>query len=211
MKYKICLVLLFLFSFSLCNIGAYVDKKTSNDIENCINKVCDFCENGVKVEYKKKGNINKEIIQLKEKIANLYPEDDISICNNEINVSNDKKSIHALVYKEKNNISVEIELINKDKVNKLSILMQELTQLQDKKAMDIRYFQYVKGKINNVEDIKFNIKDAMKIKNIDTLNVHNGYVGKGNLYNGERVNFAISTYNTGTYLVIGTPIIFATY
>ena len=89
--------------------------------------------------------------------------------------------------------------------------MKELTELQTKCAKDIRYFQYIKGKINNKNITIDKIKKIQEMKNINTLDIHNGYVGTANLYNGERVNFSVCTYNTGSYLVIGTPVIFTTY
>ena len=52
---------------------------------------------------------------------------------------------------------------------------------------------------------------SQNIKDINALDIHNGYVGTAKLQDGERVNFAVSNYDKGTYLVIGTPIIFSTY
>ena len=43
------------------------------------------------------------------------------------------------------------------------------------------------------------------------LDLNNGYTGRGYCSDGEKINFAISNYNTGAYIIIGTPIIFATY
>jgi hypothetical protein len=49
------------------------------------------------------------------------------------------------------------------------------------------------------------------IENIQLLNINNGYTGTGYLSNGDKVNFALSKYDTGSHIIIGTPIIFATY
>jgi hypothetical protein len=49
------------------------------------------------------------------------------------------------------------------------------------------------------------------IRKINILKINNGYTGTGYLSNGEKINFALVKYNTGSYIIIGTPIIFTTY
>ena len=44
---------------------------------------------------------------------------------------------------------------------------------------------------------------------VDTY-VDNGYTGTAK-YKNEKINFAINNYDTGSYIIIGTPIIFTTY
>ena len=69
----------------------------------------------------------------------------------------------------------------------------------------MRYFEYYKGRINSLNDIeKLELEENL-------IQVHNGYVGKSTLKSGERISYAIMKYNTGLYVIIGTPIIFTTY
>ena len=49
------------------------------------------------------------------------------------------------------------------------------------------------------------------IKKINLLKINNGYAGTGYLNNEDKINFALIRYDTGSHIIIGTPIIFATY
>ena len=51
----------------------------------------------------------------------------------------------------------------------------------------------------------------MKINSLEVLNISNGMIAKGILKEGSKVNFADVTYDTGEYLILGTPVIFITY
>jgi hypothetical protein len=46
---------------------------------------------------------------------------------------------------------------------------------------------------------------------MNILDINNGYAGTGCLGNGNKINFALIKYDTGSHIIIGTPIIFATY
>ena len=76
---------------------------------------------------------------------------------------------------------------------------------------ELKYFKYIKGKINNEKNILECINEEKIIKNLKILDIHNGYVGTAYLDNGEKVKIAYSNYNTGSYFIIGSPIIFTTY
>ena len=46
---------------------------------------------------------------------------------------------------------------------------------------------------------------------IEEAYISNGKVIKANLVDGSRVNIGQISYNTGDYLIVGTPVIFITY
>ena len=178
-------------------------------LEEKINSDIEFCENGVKVIYKSDKKLNEEIDSIKEKVKCKYGKAEIS--NNNITIKSKDEKIQIDLYEKSNCTSVEMVIINNKKEKNMEDLMKELTELEGNKAKDVQYFSYLKGIINNKEDGLNLIKKTRELKEVNTLNVRNGYVGTAVLYNKERVNFAVSTYNTGTYLIIGTPIIFTTY
>lgn len=212
MKNKICLILVFL--FSLINVGAFPFNKSASkfpDIEKEILKLTQFYENGVKLEYTSSQERDKVLEEIASNLSSLYKHGKMKITENDIFLEVMQKTIKANVYSTGEKTLVEIIITNFDKENNLSKLMKELTKLQEVNASNIRYFQYVKGKLSNTEGIKREIQNTLDLKDINTLDIHNGYVGTADLYNGERVNFAVSSYDTGTYLIIGTPIIFSTY
>lgn len=209
MKYKICLILVFLFSFS--TIEAVPKEKVATEIEGQVREISSFVENGVKVEYKTSTDDELVLKELKYNISKSFPEKNITYDEGQITGADNSMDIQANIYIEDNNTVVEIKIINYNKEITISDLMKGLLKLKSKNSDGIKYFQYIKGKINYEDKILETINNRLDLENISTLDVHNGYVGTANLYDGEKVNFAISCYNTGSYLIMGTPIIFATY
>lgn len=67
-----------------------------------------------------------------------------------------------------------------------------------KKGLDSDYF--TNGLVS-----EYNIRKAQLMK------ISNGYSGTGYLNDGEKINFALVDYDTGSHIIIGTPIIFTTY
>jgi hypothetical protein len=212
MKNKICLILVFLFSFFSQSVYSYGKQNLGIiNIESKVDKICDFRESGVMIRYKSNNSKIEEIKDIKKKITKKYPNSNSKIIDNELTIRTSTITIQASAWDEDGKNTVELKIINYSKENNLSNLMKELTELQAKNVFDIRYFQYIKGKINNIDEAVDNVKKIQEINNINTLAIHNGYVGTADIYNGERVNFAVSTYDTGSYLIIGTPVIIATY
>ncbi|PRR83144.1 hypothetical protein [Clostridium vincentii] len=209
MKYKICLILVFLFSFS--TIEAVPKEKVATEIEGQVREISSFVENGVKVEYKTSTDDELVLKELKHNISKSFPEKNITCDEEQITGADNSMDIQANIYVEDNNTIVEIKIINYNKEITISDLMKDLSQLKSKNSDGIKYFQYIKGKINYKDKILETINNRLAMENISTLDAYNGYVGTANLYDGEKVNFAISCYDTGSYLIMGTPIIFATY
>lgn len=217
MKKSVCFILLFLICFSNnIVLGKSLKRNVSNQglifIEEKIYDICSFENNGVKVRYSSDKDVDKEKSMIIEKIKEQDIGYIIEESYNELHIRTSiNEDLNIKIYKDLDKTIVEEEIINYSSEKKISKLMKELTELQTKYAKDIRYFQYIKGKINNKNTAIDKIKKIQEMKNINTLDIHNGYVGTANLYNGERVNFSVCTYNTGSYLFIGTPVIFTTY
>ena len=217
MKKSVCFILLFLICFSNnIVLGKSLKRNVSNQglifIEEKIYDIWSFENNGVKVRYSSDKDVDKEKSMIIEKIKEQDIGYIIEESYNELHIRTSiNEDLNIKIYKDLDKTIVEEEIINYSSEKKISKLMKELTELQTKYAKDIRYFQYIKGKINNKNTAIDKIKKIQEMKNINTLDIHNGYVGTANLYNGERVNFSVCTYNTGSYLFIGTPVIFTTY
>ncbi|WP_143317430.1 hypothetical protein [Clostridium sp. HBUAS56017] len=212
MKNKICLILVFLFSFFSESVYSYGKQNEGIiNVESRICKTCDFTQNGVMARYNTNNSKQEEIKKIVKNINKNFANANCNVMEDEISSRTSTFDIQASIWEENNKTMVEIKIINYNKDSNLGFLMKELTKLQTKNIFHIRYFQYIKGKIKNIEETIDNIKNIQEITNINTLAIHNGYVGTGYIYNGERVNFAVSSYDTGSYLIIGTPVIFATY
>lgn len=213
MKLKVCLLLSLLFSIISISAFPLIDR-SCNDfslIEKLVKDTSCFVESGVKVEYESDLSADKTINSILKKVKQNYSDESIYIANNEISLKNDISEIKINVYDRGDKTLVEAIITNFTKEKKILNLIQELSQLQVNTSNRPRYFKYVKGKINNTEEGLYIVEETKRIKDIDTLDIHDGYVGTGKLQDGERVNFAVSNYDKGTYLVIGTPIIFSTY
>ena len=206
MKVRVCLILSFLFSVIFISAFPIVSWSYSDfySIEKLIKEESTFVESGVKIEYDTLNSIQK-------KVKKHYNSSISEVTQNSIFMKCNNLEINITVYENKEKTLVDAVITNFSKDKKLLNLIQDLSQLQVNTSSKPRYFKYIKGKINNTEEGLDIINKVQNIKDINALDIHNGYVGTAKLQDGERVNFAVSNYDKGTYLVIGTPIIFSTY
>jgi len=92
-------------------------------------------------------------------------------------------------------------------------LRNELKQIQNIAAENIKYFNFIKVKIieEQKQHILETIENNVKKDTLEVIDIHNGSVAKGELKDGNRINIGYIKYDTGEYLIIGTPVIFVTY
>ena len=211
MRYKLCLIFFFMILFN-CK-EAFPIEKLSKALyldEQLIIKYDSFCENGVKCNYVINGKAENEINRIKLFILKYKDLNNIKITNNYLEAKTEDEEIYIYTYNSKNGCKVEIKIVNYDKENNINKLMKELIELQNNNGNDIRYFSYIKSKVSNIEETLKYIENNKNLKGVRTININNGYTGIAK-YKNEKINFAINNYNTGSYLTIGTPIIFTTY
>ena len=189
----------------------FVDIKNSFYIlENRIKDSCEFIENGVRSEsivLDSKDECKNSILKKIEKeyeIDAVVDNDRIFAINEDINIEVNIYSIYSTTY-------MDINLINYDENSNISKLMKEINKLQSDKTYKVKYYKYIKGKINKDEDILDKINKDKILKNLEILDIHNGYVGTAYLLYGVKVNLVKSSYNSGSYFMIGSPILFTTY
>lgn len=171
-------------------------------IENKVIKETTFKENGVKIQYNIKSSLDKEI----ERIKKIY------IKENKIEETEDDshfyivgdKNIEVNLWCEDGIVFVEAISINNDKDIDTISLKNDLKKLQNKKTNSVKYFEYYKGRLNSINSLK-------EIKEEGFTKVHNGYVGNYELKSGSKISYGIMEYDTGVYVIVGTPIIFTTY
>lgn len=209
--------LMFFISLSLLIIGAVPIKSESHSdnfdfMETEFMKASDFIQNGIKVEYSINQPANKEFSLLEENFKKNFGEN-VQSNDNNIFYKDSIKEIKAVVWRNNENTKVQIIYVNNDKNTNTFQLKQELKQIQNIAAKNIKYFNFIKVKI--IEDQKQNILEILNNKidkeTLEVLNIHNGSVGKAELYDGSKINIGFVKYDTGEYLIIGTPVIFVTY
>lgn len=216
MNIKLSIGIFLLLSFF--NLGAVPDvvneeKKSFGIIETDIRNVSEFQENGVKLQYKTREDVNKEISKIKKQLNCNIDSTCREINKNQFQILNNDFHIDIKTWEENKNIYFEIKLINKNPKYKTLYLKDMLKKIEDEKSYDTQYFLYYKGK-NTKEDLNYYLnkllsEDSVKKKNI--IEINNGYAGTGSLNNGERFNFALIKYDTGSNIIIGTPTIFELY
>ena len=172
----------------------------------------DFIENGVRVEYNSKNNLENELLVIKKNLSDLFKED-VYIHNNSIFFSDDQRDIKVLVWSSEEETKVQITYINNKKECTIRKMIKEMEQIQYFAAENIKYFNFVKVKIieEKKQDILDTLKENIEEKTLEELDIVNGKIGKGKLKDENKINFSFMSYDTGEYLIIGTPVIFITY
>lgn len=172
-------------------------------IEKEVVKETTFKENGVKIQYNIKSSLDKEI----ERIKRIYIKEnkiEETEDNNHFYIVGDK-NIEINLWCEDGIVFVEAISINNDKDIDTISLKNNLKKLQNKKTNSVKYFEYYKGRLNSINSLK-EIKEEEGF-----TKVHNGYVGNYELKSGSKISYGIMEYDTGVYVIVGTPIIFTTY
>lgn len=109
-------------------------------------------------------------------------------------------------------VVVELNKITDKK--EIGIIKKQLEKLTNDKCKEKRYFTYIKGKINKDTDKETEkLTDVFKqhgADNIRTIPINSGYAGIADI-GLFRINYAVCRYDSGTYMVLGTPDIFITY
>ena len=216
MNIKISMAVLILLSFF--NIGAISDdivstKNSFNTLEINMKNISEFEENGVKLQYKTRDDITKESYRIRKCLTNEINLKYMEIGNNEFEAYNTDFDINIKIWIENKYTYVEIILINKNSKYTTVDLHNMLKRIENTRLENIQYFLYYKGKEKELNNNYFKDKllEENYIQNIKILDINNGYSGTGYLGNGEKINFALINYNTGSHIIIGTPIIFTTY
>lgn len=211
---KIFFVILLIFSLLIINGKDYsceVKEDLFNKIETYILDEYEFVESGMKLEYTVKSQIDDEYSRIEQILNN---KDNVLICKDGKGISaKDEKINYSInIYKYRDFTKVEIIVINKDyKISNLDlkVLLQEI---RSDNFIDERYFSFIKGKINtNDKYVLDDIEKELKLQINNRLEVNNGYIAKVTMEDKNDINIGQINYDTGSYLIIGTPIIFVTY
>lgn len=205
MELKSLFIYFIVFSINFLGLssGENISINNYQYIESIVKSETIFSENGVKIQYNIKSDIKDEVKRIKDIYNEGYSIENLTDKNHfYIKGDND---IEMKVWEEEDRVFVEGTIINSKKETSTVELKKELQKLQDNKVNSLRYFEYYKGKLNSVKSIK-----DLSLSN-ELIKVHNGYVGKSKLKDGNQISYGIMEYDTGVYVIVGTPIIFTTY
>ena len=206
---------IFLLIFSLLSINGReyrceIENYSFNIIEKYFMEECDFIQNGLKVEYTTRESRVNEYQRILEALFkdNLYVKEE----KNSISAYSENINYSVKFVQDNEILKVEIVILNTDKtVNKIN-LEKLVKNIKSSETIDERYFSFIKGKISNDSNDIFNkIEENLYEDSIKVAEINNGYSIKATMKDNDMINIGKVNYDTGSYLIIGTPIIFITY
>lgn len=120
---------------------------------------------------------------------------------------------------------VTIEICVKSKESMQSELKNKVVSAIGKSENKITIYEYLKAKVLNRDLNKVNndmttLLKRLKAVNIDTVEIENGYSTVANTKRYSSIetneksidfNYAVCRYDTGNYIIMGTPVIMTTY
>ena len=211
---KILIIFLGIFSLLIINGGyclAKQDVESFSVIENKMSEEFDIVENGVKFQYCTNLSENQENERIENCIMNKYGVDIVDKGNN-IKAEIKNVEIDISIYSIDNKTKVEIVLINKDSSVKTESLLDIAKEIRSNEYIGTRIFQFIKYRTKySAESIPKSIIENSKQDTIRSLEINNGKVSNIVMNDDKSINVAQVNYNSGSYLIIGTPTIFITY
>ena len=197
---KILIIFLGIFSLLIINGGyclAKQDVESFSVIENKMSEEFDIVENGVKFQYFTNSSENQENERIENCIINKYGVDVVKKGNN--------------IKAENENVNIDIS-IYKDSSVKTESLLDIAKEIRSNEYTGTRIFQFVKYRTEySAESIPKSIIENSKQDTIRSLEINNGKVSNIVMNDDKSINVAQVNYNSGSYLIIGTPTIFITY
>lgn len=209
--------------------GKILYAKETDLIDEIINKTgSTVVEYGVRASYVTN---DLEIDTLKDTLKTLgyYDSDsmDISVKEGIYTIDFIKGNTYGFIESanDNNQSYITIDVKEKNTINNISNLKKNIESAVDKKHKSVKYYLYLKSKIKetNLSIVNNEIKKVLKgrgAKDIDTVEINKGFstVAYTKRYetienNGRLIdfNYAVNSYNSGNYIIIGTPTIKETY
>ena len=206
----------FLLIFSLLIIGGKEYKCESKEdsfskIEGYVINNYDFVQNGIKLEYTVDEKLCKEYLRIKQ----FFEENNflvLSTENNNITAESENIDYSINICEYNDLIKVQVILINND-VSKSEEELKKLSQkIRNDNFINERYFSFIKGKLNTQDkNLIDDLEKNLNIKVNEYLDINNVCVAEATFEDNQHINIGQIKYDTGSYLIIGTPIIFVTY
>lgn len=211
---KVFFVFSLIFSLLFINGKEYyceTKEDSFRNIEKVIMENYEFVENGLKLEYTTSLSVDDEYKRI---LLSLSPNNKFKVVqeDNYLRASIEEIEYSIHIYTSYNVTRVDMIAINKKKDTSLEYVKQKLQNLRNDNYLDERYFSYVKGRLKtDKEELSLNINKELKIDTLNTLEINNGIIAKAVMKDDREVNIGQINYDTGSYLIIGTPMIFITY
>lgn len=184
-------------------------------------------EYGVKATFETNSDSEEYCLELLKELGIKGGNVNITKDKNSYSVDFNNDSINGYIESMRydNHNVVTLNMAKTDMENGLSKLKKKVEEAIGREKTEVKYFQYLKAQIVNTNKAEVNRDIAEVLKkhnavNIDTIQIDNGYstVAYTKKYstiksNGKTIdfNFAVGSYSSGSYIIIGTPVIVTTY
>lgn len=180
--------------------------------EQAVMENSEFIENGVKLNYCSKADIEIEYERLLKMFKEIYS-GSVQSSSNKIIYKDSSSNIEATFWEENGKTIVEIICINSNNSKSSLDLKKDLRKFQNNNSTEEKYFAFVKGKIkkNGYEKTEEILMNSIKKDTLKVLDIQNGYTATATFKDNQRVNISYMEYDSGRQVIIGTPIIFVTY
>lgn len=217
---KIVFILLvgILFINSNSNVNAE-NYEIINNVSRLSNGI--FVTMGVKAEFENSINNDEDIGKIIKKLKEKFTVEEEVKKQTCYSVSFKSKDIVGYIERTKNvNKNRYIICIEKNSnKNYLMELQRMILNITSKNEKDLKLSMYIKSKLINSDIGKVNEEIIQKLKHesinrIDTVKYNNGYSNIVYIQNGNEknsVNFIVCKYDSGNYLIVGTPEVFAEF
>ncbi|MGL5414217.1 MAG: hypothetical protein ACRDAU_00980 [Clostridium sp.] len=198
-------VMMFLFLILMMVTVGSTTTKSYYELEGEVKDITEYDSNGVRLQYTSLEDIEAE----KERLKDIYIKSYKIIEQDKFNLKLiGKISINVNLSKQRGKTYVSLTTENENEKYSSLKIRKELQKATSKNTENIKIFSYYKGRV--LESEKGLILENIKNNNVANLKIENGYTWKNKVGN-ETVNFGLINYDTGLYLIIGTPVIFTTY
>ena len=168
-------------------------------------------ENGVKLQYYTSNALEDEknrIIKILS-LSNYNEKVDKGSVFVNGNKGNAKFEIKGSLNNKEN--FIEVQVIEKNNRININNLQQKLSKIKSHYTKDERYFTFAKGKLIKNSDENFRLNNLFEQKKVETIPISSGITSIAKVKNKFHINYSLCNYDSGTYLVVGTPIIFIEY
>lgn len=202
--------------------GNYLSEITPNMVESDIlgfiadSLNVEICEAGMKLIYLCNDNAEEGLKQLLPKISmediSSIREYSKDIYGFNISKGDEFIELQGVNLKEGSKITINYKILSSE--NSLDKIQEYLKKYTENNAVEAKYFKYLKGKLNsnNMDYINEEIIKVLKKYSpldISSIKISNGITStvilKDKYQNKINLNYSICSYESGTYLLIGTP------
>lgn len=176
-------------------------------------------ESGIKVRFTTLEENMDIVYKIKNKLETIDESINISIDNERKYIEFNGEILYGFIDYSSKEGAITVQIIEKSKDISIESLKAMVMNIINNKIQNMESYEYIKASLPNdvnLQNLNIDIEKKLSTndcKNIDSIELTNGYSSLINL-NTERenqINYALCSYTSGKYLIIGTPEIIIPY